>query len=110
MEKWSSLNTDLEAEKNLNCQLINKNLTQQGKVLYELEKIAFKMLTVNLSLNPHTPVAQKVADEVGFRRFQGEGVEFFKSELTDPPQIFDAYLLEKTNLSPSSFHISVVFL
>ena len=28
-------------------------------------------------INPHTPVAQKVADEVGFRRFQGEGVEFF---------------------------------
>ena len=28
-------------------------------------------------LNPHTAVAQKVADEVIFRRFQGEGVEFF---------------------------------
>ena len=28
-------------------------------------------------LNPHTPVAQKVVDEVVFRRFQGEGVEFF---------------------------------
>ena len=27
-------------------------------------------------LNPHTPVAQKIADEVVFRRFQGEGVEF----------------------------------
>ena len=35
LEKWSSLNTDLAAEKNLNCQLINKNLAQQGKVLYE---------------------------------------------------------------------------
>ena len=28
--------------------------------------------------NPQAPVAQKVADEVVFRRFQGEGVEFFK--------------------------------
>ena len=28
-------------------------------------------------LNPHAPVAQKIADEVVFRRFQGEGVEFF---------------------------------
>ena len=28
-------------------------------------------------LNPHTPVAQKSADEVVFRHFQGEGVEFF---------------------------------
>ena len=41
LEKWSSLNTDLEAEKNLNCQLINKNLAQQGKVLYESDKMAF---------------------------------------------------------------------
>ena len=44
-----------------------------------------------------TPVAQKTADE------------FFKSDLTDPPQIFDAHLLENTNLSPSSFHFSVGF-
>ena len=29
------------------------------------------------TINPHTPVAQKVAVEVGFRRFQGVGVEFF---------------------------------
>ena len=27
--------------------------------------------------NPQAPVAQKVADEVVFRRFRGEGVEFF---------------------------------
>ena len=27
-------------------------------------------------INPHTPIAQKVADEVFFRRFQGEGDEF----------------------------------
>ena len=28
-------------------------------------------------VNPHTPVAQKVADELVFRRFQGEEVESF---------------------------------
>ena len=28
-------------------------------------------------LNPHTPVAQKVADEVVFRRIQGEAAAFF---------------------------------
>ena len=61
-------------------------------------------------LNPQAPVAQKSADEVVFRRFQGEGVEFFKSDLTDPPQIFDAHLLENTDLSPSRFHFSVVFI
>ena len=28
--------------------------------------------------NPHTPVTQKIADEVVFRRFRGKGVEFFQ--------------------------------
>ena len=60
-------------------------------------------------INPQTLVAQKVADEVIFRRFQGEGIEFFKSDLTDPSQIFDAHLLKNTNLSPSSFHFSLGF-
>ena len=64
-----------------------------------------------VELNPHAPVAQKIAYEVVFRRFQGEGVEFFKSDLTEPPpQIFDAHLLENTDLSPSRFHFSVGFI
>ena len=29
-----------------------------------------------LQVSPHTPVAQKVADDVVFRRFQGEEVIF----------------------------------
>ena len=29
------------------------------------------------SVNPQAPVARKIADEVVFRRFQGEGVKFF---------------------------------
>ena len=33
---------------------------------------------VDDTLNPQAPVAQKVADEVVFRRFRGEGVEFFQ--------------------------------
>ena len=59
-----------------------------------------------VELNPQAPVAQEIADAVVFRRFRGEGVEFFKSDLTDPPQIFDAHLLENTDLSPSRFHFS----
>ena len=52
-------------------------------------------------LNPQAPVAQKIEDEVIFRRFQGEGVEFFfKSDLTDPPQIFDTHLLENIYALP----------
>ena len=44
-------------------------------------------------VNPQAPVAQKIADEAIFRRFQGEGVEFFltRTSLT-PFQIFDAIL------------------
>ena len=44
-----------------------------------------------------------------FRRFQGEGLEFFSS-VTDPPKIFDVHLLENTDLSPSKFHFSVGFI
>ena len=67
-------------------------------------KVFTKMLTLT------GPVAQKVAYEVVLRRFQGEGVEFFFiSDLTNPPQNFDAHLLENTILSPSSFHFSVGF-
>ena len=61
--------------------------------------------------NPQAPVAQKIADEVVFRRFQGEGVEFFfKSDLTDPPQIFGEHILKNTDLSSSRFHFSVGFI
>ena len=38
--------------------------------------------------NPQASVAQKVADEVVFRRFQGEGVEFFKIGPHWPPSDF----------------------
>ena len=38
--------------------------------------------------NPQAPVAQKLADEVVFRRFQGEGVEFFKIGPHWPPSDF----------------------
>ena len=61
--------------------------------------------------NPQAPVAQKIPDEVVFRRFQGEGVEFFlnRTSLT-PHQIFDAHLLETIDLRPFRFHFSVGFI
>ena len=43
------------------------------------------------TLNPQAPVAQKNADEVVFRRFQGEGAE-------------------NTDFSPFRFHFSVGFI
>ena len=35
---------------------------------------------------------------------------FFKSDLTDPPQIFDALIFENTDLSPTRFHFSAGFI
>ena len=47
----------------------------------------------------------------GFSTFQRwRSRVFFESNLTDPSQIFDAYLLENTDLSTSSFHFSVGFI
>ena len=42
-----------------------------------IKRIKKYLFCFNYKINPHTPVAQKVADEVVFRRFQGEGVEVF---------------------------------
>ena len=64
-----------------------------------------------MEVNPQAPVAGKIADEVGFRRFQGEVVEFFfnRASLT-PIRFFDAHLLENNDLSSSRFHFSVGFI
>ena len=45
-------------------------------------------------LNLQAPVAQEISDVVVFRRFQGEGVDFFQIGPNCPPQIFDAELAE----------------
>ena len=56
-----------------------------------------------LEVNPQAPVfdVSKVKES-----------SFYKSDLTDPPppQIFDAHLLENTDLSPTRFYFSVNFI
>ena len=42
-----------------------------------LRKCKLRKIT-KIVINPQAPVAQKITDEVVFRHFQGEGVEFFK--------------------------------
>ena len=63
------------------------------------------------NFNPQAPAAQKVADEVVFRRFQGVRGDFFlnRTSLT-PSQIFDAHLLENTDFGSSRFHFLVGFI
>ena len=46
-------------------------------------------MRIDFDLKLHMPVAQKVADELVFRRLQGEGVEFVlnRTSLTPPLNI-----------------------
>ena len=50
--------------------------------------VSFRLRSVSKSeisyFNPQAPAAQKIAYQVVFRHYQGEGVEFFKADLTDP--------------------------
>ena len=57
-------------------------------------------LRARYPFNPHAPVAQKVADEVVFRRFQGEGVEFFLIGPHWPPSDFWCASFEKYQFKP----------
>ena len=50
---------------------------KRGRRIEFLKKFRLELQIPCSFFNPHTPVAQKIADEVVFRRFQGEGVEFF---------------------------------
>ena len=88
------------------CKLYNRPSNRKLIRKYS-NKVTKRVLCPKESLdyNPQAPVAQKIADEVVFRHFQGERVEFFfnRTSLT-LQQIFDAHLLETTDLSPSRFH------
>ena len=45
-------------------------------------------MKILIELNPHTPVPQKIADEVFFDVSKVKESSFFKSDLTDPPSDF----------------------
>ena len=57
----------------------------------------------SVGVNPQAPVAQKRMRWF-FDISKVNESSFLKSDPTDPPQIFDAHLLENTDLSPSRFH------
>ena len=69
------------------------NVSLTYNCLYLIKKVDESLLE---SINPQAPVAQKIADVVVFRRLRVEGVDFFQSDLTDLPQIFDGHLLVNT--------------
>ena len=82
-----------------------ENLSNSSSYSHELGQLIadltfLRLLESEISqnrLNPYTPVPQRVADEVVFGVFKVKESSFFKSDLTDPPQIFDVHLLENTN-------------
>ena len=54
------------------------------------------------ALNPQETVAHKSADELVVRCYKVKESSLFQSGLTDPPQIFDARLLENAKFSSTS--------
>ena len=52
----------------------------ESKIFFDIDGIISSKFEIELRttlLNPQAPAAQKIADEVLFGRFQGQGVEFF---------------------------------
>ena len=114
--QWSSLlnETVVWLEINRKCRLIEVVVwsTQRGDVTPVTSR--FDLFTTHF--NPQAPVEQKIADEVVFRHFPGEGVEFFfKSDLTDPPSDFWCASFGKYRFKPfqisffSGFYIKIIF-
>ena len=64
----------------------------------------------NMKLSLRRPLRRKFRMRWFFDISKVKESSFFKTVLTDPPQIFDAHLLENTDLSSSRFHFSVGFI
>ena len=86
----------------------NSNILSEQK---ELKSVAMKVsMKVFLWLTLTRPLRRKLRMRCFFDVSKVKESSFFKADLSDFPQIFDAHLLENTNLSPSSFHFSVDFI
>ena len=73
-------------------------------------RMALKRHTVLYRLTLRRPLPRKLWMRWFFDVSKVKESSFLKSDLTDPHQIFDAHLLETTDLSPSRFHFSVGFI
>ena len=68
----------LEMSKNhLICNFLRNGRLRVNLILFEVRGKNYHNIIKDL-FKPQAPVAQKIAEEVVFRRFQGEGVEFFQ--------------------------------
>ena len=73
-----------------------------------LSDFNFSYIISDLTLR--RPLSRKLRTRLFFDVSNVKESNFFKSDLTDPPQIFIAHLSENTDLSPSRFHFSVGFI
>ena len=67
-----------KSEKNLQCYSLDVIKYLNMVSTRYREEISTRYREGEQCFNPQTPVAQKSADEVVFRHFRGEGVEFFQ--------------------------------
>ena len=73
-------------------------------------RMALKRHTVLYRLTLRRPLRRKLWMRWFFDVSKVKESSFLKSDLNDPPQIFDAHLMVNTDLSPSTFHFSVSFI
>ena len=71
---------------------------------------ALFVVTDLVSLTHTRPLRRKLRMRWFFDVSKVKESSLFKSDITGPPKIFDALLLENTNLSHSSFNFSVIFI
>ena len=79
-----------------------------GPTFFSALKYEINFTEIKLTLR--RPLRRKLRMKWFFDISKVQESNFFKSDLTDPSQIFDAHLLENTDLSPSRFHFSVGFI
>ena len=85
--------------------VVNRNNLMKFLSFFHLYKLLSSIFTITLT----RPLHRKLRMRWFFDVSKVKESSFFKSELTDPPQIFDVRRLENTNLSPSSIYFSVGF-
>ena len=67
---------------------------------------SFLIDTAHVILTLWRPLRRKLRMRWFFDVSKVKESSFFKSDITDALQIFDAHFLENTNLNPSNFHFS----
>ena len=108
--KYLILGSTAAITQNDQCQIAYE--IRKGRFIMKLKKI-FQIPLVFLrefKLSLRRPLRKKLQMRWFFDVSKVKESSFSKSDLTDPPQIFDAHLLENTDLSPSRFHFSVGFI